>query len=200
MNCFANGAILASASLHKPTMETICTLDDPILQYIRGEDFVSMMRAVFKDKLFLPIAEVYRYTRTYEQGLSVAAYLIEALNECIDQVTAAEWNEWMACFLYLHLNMLDYLNLWDDYIACFDQIRCAMSEGQLDERYMHFFSSSRYEIIQRKLYKKKQGYKLGNLLRHQQNQLSKEEIDYRFERVLQLLKCAYLSQSGCLWF
>ncbi len=200
MNCSVDSAILPSALTYKPAVEMSYALDDPVLQYICGKDFVSMMRTVFKAKLFHPIAEVYRYTRTYEQGLSVAGYLMDALNECIHQVTAAEWNEWMMCFLSLQLNMLDYLNRWEDYIACFDQVRQAMADGQLDMRYKHFFSSSRYVIIQRKLDKKNHGYKLGGLLRHQQNQLSKEEIDYRFDRVLQLLKYAYLSQSGCLWF
>lgn len=200
MNRSVDSTMLSSALPYKPAVETSYALADPIIQYICGENFVSMMRAVFKAKLFHPIAEVYRYTRTYEQGLSVAGYLIETLNECIYQVTAAEWNEWMMCFLSLQLNMLDYLNQWEDYIACFDQVRQAMADGQLDVRYKYFLSSKRYEIIQRKLDKKNQGYKLGGLLRHQQNQLTKEEIDYRFDRVLQLLKCAYLSQSGCLWF
>jgi len=155
---------------------------------------------MFKAKLFHPISEVYRYTRTYEQGLSVAGCLMETLNECIHQVTTDEWNKWMMCFLRLQLNMLDYLNRWEDYIACFDQVRQAMADGQLDAHYSFLFSLSRYEIIQRKLNKKKRGHKLGGLLRHQQNRLSKEEIDDRFDRALQLLKHAYLSQSGCLWF
>lgn len=95
MNRSVDSTMLSSALPYKPAVETSYALADPIIQYICGENFVSMMRAVFKAKLFHPIAEVYRYTRTYEQGLSVAGYLIETLNECIYQVTAAEWNEWM---------------------------------------------------------------------------------------------------------
>lgn len=199
MKPLADSSMQTSAPLCASTAETGCALADPISQYIRSEDFVPMMRAVFQKKLFYPIAEVYRYTRTYEQGLSVAEYLIETLNKCIHQVSTDEWNEWMMSFLCLQLNMLDYLNRWEDYIACFDQVKQAMADGQLDVYYSYLLSSNRYKIIQRKLDKKKCGYKLGNLLRHQQNQLSKEEVDYRFDRALQLLKCAYLSQSGSLW-
>lgn len=199
MNFFEDNDLLPVAFPYKPAVEANYALVDPILQYICSKDFVPMMRTVFKAKLFHPIAEVYRYTRTYEQGLSVAGYLIEALNECIHQVTVAEWNEWMMCFLSLQLNMLDYLNRWEDYIVCFDHVKQAMADGQLDVYYSYLFSSTRYEIIQRKLDKKKHGYKLGGLLRHQQDRLTKEEIDYRFDRALQLLKCAYLFQSGCLW-
>lgn len=200
MDFSEDNAKLPIAFSYKPAVEASCALEDPILQYICSKDFVPMMRTVFKAKLFHPISEVYRYTRTYEQGLSVAGCLMETLNECIHQVTTDEWNKWMMCFLRLQLNMLDYLNRWEDYIACFDQVRQAMADGQLDAHYSFLFSLSRYEIIQRKLNKKKRGHKLGGLLRHQQNRLSKEEIDDRFDRALQLLKHAYLSQSGCLWF
>lgn len=200
MDSFADNTTLPFTLPYKPAVETSNALADPILQYIRSEDFVSMMRTIFQRKLFHPIAEVYRYTRTYEQGLSVAEYLIETLNKCIHQVTTDEWSKWMASFLHLQLNMFDYLNRWEDYTACFEQVRQAMADGQLDAHYSYLFSSNRYEIIQRKLNRKKHGYKLGGLLRHQQSQLSEEEIDDRFDRALQLLKSAYLSQSGCLWF
>lgn len=199
MDSFIDNTMLPLTLPYKPAVETSSALADPILQYIRSEDFVSMMRTIFQRKLFHPIAEVYRYTRTYEQGLSVAEYLIETQNKCIHQVTTDEWSRWMVNFLFLQLNMLDYLNRWEDYIVCFDQVKQAMANGQLDTSYSYLLSPNRYKIIQRKLDKKKCGYKLGNLLRHQQNQLSKEEIDYRFDRALQLLKCAYVSQSGCLW-
>lgn len=177
-----------------------CISPDPIVQYICSKDFVSMMRVIFSAKLFNPIIEVYRYTRTYEQGLFMAEYLIDTLNEHTHQVTTDEWNEWMMYFLHLQIKMLDYLNRWEDYIACFDQVRQAIANGQLDATYNYLFLPNRYEVIQRKIDKKKHGYKLGGLMRHQQNRLTKEEIDYRFDRALQLLKCACLSQSGSLWF
>lgn len=149
MKPLADSSMQTSAPLCASTAETGCALADPISQYIRSEDFVPMMRAVFQKKLFYPIAEVYRYTRTYEQGLSVAEYLIETLNKCIHQVSTDEWNEWMMNFLYLQLNMLDYLNRWEDYIACFDQVKQAMADGQLDVYYSYLLSSNRYKIIQK---------------------------------------------------
>lgn len=185
---------------YKPALGRACALADPIVQYIQSKDFVSMMRVIFRAKIFMPIVEVYRYTRTYEQGLSVAGYLIETLNEHIHQVTTEEWNKWMVYFLHLQLKMLDYLNRWEDYIACFDQVKQAMTNGQLDASYDYLFLTNRYEIILRKLDKKKHGQKLGGLLRHQQSQLTKEEVDYRFDRALHLLKCSCSTQSGCLWF
>lgn len=200
MNLSEDGTMTPFVSPYKFNLETSCTLADPILQCIRDKDFVPMIRAIFNAKLFHPIVEVYRYTRTYELGLVMAEYLIGALNDCSNQITIAEWNKWMAHFLMFRLTMLDYLNQWQEYIVCFDQVKQALAAGQLDAYYGYLFSTNRYKIIQRKLDKKNQGRKLGGLLRHQQDRLTPKEIDYRFGRALELLKCAYLSQSGCLWF
>lgn len=80
MNPSTNDVMVPYVLPYKPNSETNCALIDPILQCIHGKDFVSMMRAIFKAKLFHPIVEVYQYTRTYEQGLVVAEYLMETLN------------------------------------------------------------------------------------------------------------------------
>jgi len=199
MNSSTINAMVPFVLPYKPNSETNYTSMDPIFQCVHGKDFVSMMRAILKAKLFFPIAEVYRYTRTYELGLSMADYLIETLNDCSQQTTTDERNNWMAHFLVLRLTMLDYLNQWQEYIICFDQVTKALETGQLDVYYSYLFSANRYAVIQRKLDKKNHGYKLGNLLRHQQDQLTQEEIDYRFNRVIRLLKSAYLTQSGNLW-
>lgn len=181
------------------SLESSYALDNSLLQFIQSEDFVSMIRAVFAAKLFHPIVDIYQYTRTYEQGLATAEYLMNHLEKHANRITYGEWNEWMVHFLYLQLQMLDYSNQWEEYVACYTQVLQAFADGQLDEHYSYLLKTYRYEIILRKLQKKQQGRKLGNLLRHQQNRLSKEEIDSRFERVVCLLKCAYLSGSGSLW-
>ncbi len=156
---------------NKICSEASRALVDPLRQYIQDNDFVATLRLIFGAKLFIPIVDTYRYTRTYEQGLATAEYLMDTLTDHVLQITAAEWHNWMAHFFYLQLQMLDYL-----------------------------FLPRRYAIIQRKLQKKQQGHKLGNLLRHQQGQLSQEEIDYRFRRVMAALDHAASSQSGSLWF
>ena len=185
---------------NKLCSEASRALADPLRQYIQDNDFVAMLRLIFGAKLFIPIVDTYRYTRTYEQGLATAEYLMDTLTDHALQITAAEWHNWMAHCLYLQLQMLDYLNQWDNYVACYDQVKQAINAGQLDPKYDYLFMPRRYEIIQRKLHKKQQGHKLGNLLRHQQGQLSQKEIDYRFERVMDLLNHAASTQSGSLWF
>lgn len=187
-------------SPNKLSSEASRALVNPLLQYIQDNDFVAMLRLIFAAKLFHPIVDTYRYTRTYEQGLVMAEYLMDTLMDYVHQITREEWNEWMVHFLYLQLNMLDYLNQWENYIACYDQAKQAFRSGQLDAKYEYLFFTYRYEIIKRKLQKKQQDRKLGNLLRHQQNQLSEEEISYRFERVMELLDHAASAQSGSLWF
>jgi len=185
---------------NKICSEASRALTDPLRQYIQDNDFVATLRLIFAAKLFIPIVDTYRYTRTYEQGLATAEYLMDALTDHVLQITAAEWHNWMAHFFYLQLQMLDYLNQWEHYVACYDQVKQAIRSGQIDAKYDYLFLPRRYEIIQRKLYKKQQGHKLGNLLRHQQGQLSQEEIDYRFRRVMAALDHAASSQSGSLWF
>lgn len=134
MNSSTNDEMVPFVLPYKSNSGTNCTSMDPIFQLVHGKDFVSMMRAVFKAKLFFPIAEVYRYTRTYELGLSMADYLIETLNDCSQQTTTDERNNWMAHFLVLRLTMLDYLNQWQEYIICFDQVTKALETGQLGSR------------------------------------------------------------------
>lgn len=185
---------------NKICSEASRALTDPLRQYIQDNDFVATLRLIFAAKLFIPIVDTYRYTRTYEQGLATAEYLMDALTDHVLQITAAEWHNWMAHFFYLQLQMLDYLNQWEHYVACYDQVKQAFRSGQLDAKYEYLFSNYRYEIIKKKLQKKQQGRKLGNLLRHQQNQLSEEEISYRFEHVMELLDHAASAQSGSLWF
>ena len=185
---------------NKICSEASRALADPLRQYIQDNDFVATLRLIFGAKLFIPIVDTYRYTRTYEQGLATAEYLMDTLTDHVLQITAAEWHNWMAHFFYLQLQMLDYSNQWEHYVACYDQVKQAIRSGQLDAKYEYLFSNYRYEIIKRKLQKKQQGRKLGNLLRHQQMQLSQDEISYRFERVMDLLNHAASSQSGSLWF
>ncbi len=185
---------------NKICSETSRALADPLRQYIQDNDFVAMLRLIFSAKLFHPIVDTYRYTRTYEQGLATAEYLMDTLAEHVLEITAAEWHNWMAHFLFLQLQMLDYLNQWEHYVACYDQFKQAIRSGQIDAQYDYLLFAYRYETIKRKLQKKKDGKKLGNLLRHQQGQLSQEEIDYRFQRVMELLTHAASTQSGSLWF
>ena len=111
---------------NKICSETSRALADPLRQYIQDNDFVAMLRLIFSAKLFHPIVDTYRYTRTYEQGLATAEYLMDTLAEHVLEITAAEWHNWMAHFLFLQLQMLDYLNQWEHYVACYDQFKQAI--------------------------------------------------------------------------
>lgn len=139
---------------NKICSETSRALADPLRQYIQDNDFVAMLRLIFSAKLFHPIVDTYRYTRTYEQGLATAEYLMDTLAEHVLEITAAEWHNWMAHFLFLQLQMLDYLNQWEHYVACYDQFKQAIRSGQIDAQYDYLLFAYRYEIIKRKLQKK----------------------------------------------
>lgn len=92
-----------------------------------------------------------------------------------------EYQKWDKYLIVLKLNMLDHLNLWQEYIEYFETISDSKMYS-LQELY-----KERYDIIKHKLIRKKAGANIEYLKRHQANRLTEDEIRIRYEAIINRL-------------
>jgi hypothetical protein len=152
------------------------------------------------------------YTRSYADGLQMGAILLDY----IDQHRSALDPKEVAAFeplLYMHcLAMLDKLDLWDKYLQAWDWVRmntnyastyardARSSHGQRIEPFIisqgsssiqvHFLygTSSRRAIIERKLARLQAGRSIGNLVHEQKAELTRDEIQERFDWMMKFIE------------
>ena len=107
---------------------------------------------------------------------------------------------------YFLLEMLDRMDRWEEYLEVWNRLRSdtkvvalsdvdSPSKTKLDEAfdYLLQITGHRRKLIERKLERKRAGRKLGNLMHHQQEDLSPGEIEDRLRRTLRW------SIGGELW-
>ncbi|MCX6600767.1 MAG: hypothetical protein NT025_04300 [bacterium] len=154
-------------------------------------------------------------TRSYEQGLEGAMRLIELTREFRDQLSNREYNSNMASLWFFVLNMLDRLDRWEEYLAMWDRLRAdtaftwsgstatlrRICGSELDpwvicendkQVQVHFLWGTlrRKGIIEKKLLKSREGGKIRNMVHRKREELSEEEIQERFDRVVQQFEYA----------
>lgn len=150
---------------------------------------------------FLKIIHI---TREYDKGLTAGIHLLNMNEEYKDRFSQKEYEDHIRLLYDLCLNMLDKLDRWDDFLVAFNQIwkdkrfifRChkkslneefgdVLAKGILSETehyiyvhefYLHILSK---EVIERKIKKRDQGRKLGNMYHHTKEDLTSEEISCR---------------------
>ncbi len=162
----------------------------------------------FKELLSYPtwnyFLQVIRITRAYDKGLTAGIHLLNLNEKYKDRLTQEEYDNHIRLLYGLYLDMLDNLDRWEDFLIAFDQIwkdrrfifRChkknlneefgdLLAKGVVSETehyvYVHEFYLHilRKEVIERKIQRREQGRKLGNMYHHTREELTQEEIAYR---------------------
>ena len=148
--------------------------------------------------------QVVRIARAYDEALGAGIHLLNLNEEYKNRLTQKEYDDHTRTLSHLCLDMLDKLDRWDDFLTAFDQVwtnkrfvyRChkkrlseefgdLLAKGVVSETkhyvYVHEFWDLvlRKEVIERKVQKRKQGRKLGNMYHHTQEDLTPEEVAYR---------------------
>ena|GEM_PF-1996335 len=148
--------------------------------------------------------QVVRITRAYEGAISAGIHLLNLNEEYKNRLTQREYDDHAGVVWHLCLDMLDKLDRWDDFLTAFERVwrdrrfvcRChkkrlneefgdLQAKGVVSETkhyvYVHEFwdLALRKEVIERKVQKRKEGRKLGNMYHHRQEDLTPEEVGYR---------------------
>ena len=143
-------------------------------------------------------------TRVYDKGLTAGIHLLNLNEKYKDMLTQKEYDDHTRLLYSICLDMLDKLDRWDDFLVAFDQVwkdkrfvfRChkkslneefgdLLAKGVVSETehyvYVHEFwlHILRKEVIKRKIQRREQGRKLGNMYHHTREDLTPEEVAYR---------------------
>ena len=146
-------------------------------------------------------------TRSYQAGMEGGLFLLQRLEAAREELPTEEFERHWTSLAHHHLNMLDKLDRWEEYLETWDSIRSSTSfaltyskdareahQGHLDPYilgedahtfYVHFLyiGSYRREVIERKLARKRAGKKLGNLYHAPRSDLSPQEIQQRLDQI-----------------
>jgi hypothetical protein len=95
-----------------------------------------------------------------------------------NEITEKEYWEYDRVLLGYELSAYDHLNMWADYILLYEQ---AVNDGRYQSQ-----SWDRYPIICRKQKRLEAGKGVEHLKRHQQSQLTDEELADRYAEMLRL--------------
>lgn len=147
---------------------------------------------------------VFVRARYFELGLTFYDICLQEIEANRDKIEDWKYDRYQEYLIDLKLEMLDYLNEWDEYIAfsnwVIENVKMPYTFNRpeyIDKRYfynndsdgeqIHFLlrQSDRYEIITRKIERRKCGKSIDHLKRHQQVELTYDQIEYRYNMVLQ---------------
>ncbi len=160
------------------------------------------------------INQFFSRTRNYWLCLNFVDICREIIEhyKSIGYVSSKRYEELDRIQIGYELNSYDHLNLWDLYIQMYEELKNKkyinkypvtnqyLSENQdflknvlyKDDQffYVHFLYTykKRYEIICRKQQKLDAGKNVKHLMRHQQEQLSEQELNDRYNEMVSFLK------------
>ena len=137
-------------------------------------------------------------TRSYQEGLNAVVHLLRLTEAKGGKLSRDEYRIHSTFLNYSVLDLLDRMDRWEEYLAVWERLRrrtkvvsisrVEMTDAAPDDDGVYadvlLFTRHRMELIERKLQRKQAGKKLGNLLHAQPQELSKEEISERLERIL----------------
>jgi hypothetical protein len=162
----------------------------------------------FRELLSYPtwnyFTQVIRTARAYDEGLCAGIHLLNLNVEYRDNLTQKEYDKHLRLLYHLCLDLLDKLDYWEEFLDAFSKVwadkrfvhRChkkqlagefgeLMAKGVVSETphyvYLHGFwpHIHRKEVIERKIKRKAEGRKMGNMYHHTRDDLTPEEIYYR---------------------
>jgi hypothetical protein len=145
-------------------------------------------------------------TRAYAAGLEACLRLLTFAAGHRDRLTDVEYERHLQHLYSAILDMLDRLDMWEEYLTVWNSLRVNTSlafqqprrpvsfgmepftlrdEGKLIHVHFLWFTAHRKRVIERKVAKLHAGKKLGNLLHSQQEELSEGEVRQRWEQAKQ---------------
>ncbi len=150
-------------------------------------------------------------TRSYEEWLRFVRVLLRAAFIYQPQLTEAEQRSFFPLLFYSLLTMLDKLDRWEEYLACWQTIRehtsfysvyASDAVPRHGERIRPFILSNRgavrvhflygishrKRVIERKVAKKLSGRPLGNVFHASQDELTPDEIHRRIVWLIEFLR------------
>lgn len=147
----------------------------------RYKDPFPVMKVLLSYPLCNWVSEYFICTRDFEGGLYFVNYCRNIVSANLKRITLYELQKWDKYLIILKLNMLDHLNLWQEYLDYFDIVFSSKLYS------LHSLYSKRYDIIKRKLIREKTGANVEYLKRHQACRLTEYEIRMRYEAIINRL-------------
>jgi hypothetical protein len=161
--------------------------------------------------------EMIRYTKSYDLGLEISIRLLNLFEMYRDRFTKEKQESQLFLICLQFLQMLDFLDRWEDYIKYWEIIKeksmnekIGCSEYSKDSKDFHFNNGGekyflydtqngfklsfmygmegRRNIIQKKLEKAKNSKKIKNLLHEQQSDFTYQEIKERYDWLIKFFK------------
>lgn len=177
----------------------------------KSENRYDLVLSVLDTSLGLLFLEVFKNTRYYDLGLEFYYICQEEIQKHKDQIEPWKYDSYQEELISLKLEMLDCLNEWEEYISFTHEIldtvfienRLNFFLKNVDERYIikdkngrrkiHFLCKyeNRYDIIRRKIFRRNAGKSVEHLKKHQQSELTYEEIERRYKTVIDFFKLSY---------
>lgn len=147
----------------------------------RHKDPFPVIRVLLSYPLCNWVNEYFLSTRDFEGGIFFVSYCRSIISANMKRITPCELQKWDKYLIVLKLNMLDHLNLWQEYIDYFDT--------EFDSKLYNLrgLYKERYDIIKRKLIREKAGANTEYLKRHQACRLTEDEIRMRYEAIINRL-------------
>ena len=184
------------------------------------------LRILFSDPYVHLVPRLFSRTRDFALGLDFVKRcraILELYTTAIPEKEALqiEYN-----LTFLELSCLDYLNRWEEYLDLFEKYfrekrtpnyisryeknnRVKQTDSERFGRYLLGYDDSGYALVhsfiiidhRRAVIKRKQlrlyeGKNVEHLKRHQQEQLSLEELDRRYEEMRQIIEWIQESADG----
>lgn len=189
-----------------------------LAELVPYKNSLDIMRFLLSTSYIGFVSQVFVRTREYEAGLYFADICYSVIEQNTGEVTAEDFKEWDQFLIGLKLCMYDYLNDWSSYLSFHESMRTrnyTYTVGQPQnfrdlfgddlvgrDKYgnciIKFLSDrgERYKLIKRKHQKLLKGKPLGNMLRHQKEQLPREEREHRFQLLLRDFKFSHSSKKS----
>ena len=160
-------------------------------------------KSLFKHPNWNYIHQFIVTTRNYENGLIAILYLIDKLEIYKTKLTPKEYDNFGKSLYLFFLHLLDKADRWEDYLQVWEQLRntakfynryiksakyshsSEINQFILDETddslHIHFLYGTNYrkKIIEKKVLKKSEGKKLGNMYHSTIEELKDSEIKER---------------------
>lgn len=167
----------------------------------------SQFRRLFDWSCWVYVEQIILRTRSYDEGLEFTERMEAYLEAYQGHLTQREYMQIDQQLIRLKLTLLDkadrwhaYVDLWDklykekQYLLTYDRSRddpdfnrFVVKEDRY-YKYVHFLyvGSHRYDLIKKKIQKLSEGKKVGNLMHRTQAELTDEEIEERYNFIMEL--------------
>ena len=184
--------------------------DLALLKYIsREKDPLNAVLSFLSQDGINWTSQFFSRMRAWQECLQFVAFCRSILGEHRTDLPTSEMNRLDAALISYELAAYDGLDLWESYVELFERTRrekaytITYANYRNDEtfnqyvlredskhKYVHFLylSDHRYQIIKRKLERKRAGRSTSHLQRQKQTQLTQFEYDERHKEMMGLLE------------